>query len=58
MRCLADLAIVEILVRVREPGELSGTAIQVDIAGTKDWEEAHLRLPCVGCGETPLTQSL
>lgn len=41
------LAKIEILIGVRQPSELPGAAIQVDIAGPKDGQEAHLRLPCI-----------
>lgn len=51
LRSLHHLAIVEILIWVWESCELSGTAIQVDVAGTKDWEETHFRLPRVSCRE-------
>lgn len=51
LRSLRHLAIVEVLIWVWESCELSGTAIQVDVGGTKDWEETHFRLARVSCGE-------
>ena len=41
----AHLSVVEVLIGVRQPAELSGTSIEVDIAGAKRGEEAHLRFP-------------
>lgn len=36
---------VEVLVWVRQSGKLSGTPVEVDIAGAESGEEAHLWLP-------------
>lgn len=39
---LAHLAHVELCIRVREAGELPGTAVEVDIAGPKGGQEAQM----------------
>lgn len=39
------LAIIEILIGVWKASKLSGAAIQVDVAGAKDGQKTHLRLP-------------
>lgn len=45
------IAIIEILIGVWQAGELSGAAVQVDIAGPKGGQETHFRLPCGSCGD-------
>ena len=42
------LAIVEVGIGIRQTRELSGAAVEVDVAGPEGRQEAHLRLPCVG----------
>lgn len=42
---------IEILIGVWQPGELSGAAIQVDKAGPEDGQETHLSLPTLSCRE-------
>lgn len=51
---------VEIFIGVWQASELSGTAVQVDVTGPKDWQETYFRLPVVRCGEiqTDLTSLL
>lgn len=39
---LAHLACVELCIGVREAGELSGTAVEVDVAGPKGGQEAQM----------------
>lgn len=46
------LAIIETVIWIWETSELPGTAIQVDKAGPKNWQETHFGLPRVLCGET------
>lgn len=52
-RTTADLAEVEVLIRVRETAELSRAPIKVDVGGAERRQEAHLRLPRLSCGGTP-----
>lgn len=42
------LAMIELLVGVGQAGELSGAAVQVDVAGPEDGQEAHLGLAGFG----------
>lgn len=51
------LAIIEIFIGVRQACKLSGTAVQVDVTGPKDWQETHFRLPRVSCGDTNMDET-